>query len=197
VTPLAGEWVEEVEEVTNRRFEAEDGVGSVEERPAGGAQAGWPPCAPVRQCCGLGGGRGGAGELWSCVGLLGRRWTAAKSTRGGGARDRQDAGVPRPGMTGRCGAFIGGCGSGSMASGALRCGRLPRSVCADLGRSAWQGERTTDRWSKAWRERAARSTTRSRRSRHREASRDLRKARAALGTHAGGTGRRGAALKDR
>jgi hypothetical protein len=133
--------------------------------------------------------------LWSCVGLLGRRWTAAKSTRGGGgARDRQDAGVPRPGTADRCGAFIGGRGSGSMASGALRCGRLPRSARADLGRSAWQGEWTTDRWSKAWRERAARSTTRSRRSRHQEASRDLRKARAALGTRAGGTGRRGAAL---
>jgi hypothetical protein len=37
VAPLAGEWVEEVEEVTDRRFEAEDGVGSAGERPAGGA----------------------------------------------------------------------------------------------------------------------------------------------------------------
>jgi hypothetical protein len=52
----------------------------------------------------------------------------------------------------------------------------------------------TDRWSKAWRVRAAQSTTRSRRSRHREASRDLGKARAALGTRAGGTGCRGSAM---
>jgi hypothetical protein len=68
---LAGEWVEEVEGLTNRRFEAEDGVGSAGERPAGGAQAGWPQCAPVRQCCGLGGGRGGADELWRPWGAVG------------------------------------------------------------------------------------------------------------------------------
>jgi hypothetical protein len=43
----------------------------------------------------------------------------------------------------------------------------------------------------AGRVRAAQSTMRSRRSRHREASRDLGQARAALGTRAGGTGRRG------
>jgi hypothetical protein len=45
-----------------------------------------------------------------------------------------------------CVAFVGGRGSGSAR---LRehcgVGQLPRSARADLGRHAWQGERTTDR----------------------------------------------------
>jgi hypothetical protein len=42
--------------------------------------------------------------------------------------------VPRPGTAGRCGAFIGGRGSGSMASGALRCG----PAASECARRPWQ-----------------------------------------------------------
>jgi hypothetical protein len=75
------------------------------------------------------------GRLGSREGLLGRRWTAAKRARGGGgARERLDAGVPRPGTAGLCVAFIGGRGSGSMASGALRCG----PAASECARRPWQ-----------------------------------------------------------
>jgi hypothetical protein len=89
VAPLAREWVEEVEEVTNRRFEAEDGVGSAGERPATGAQGGWPRCGTVRRGSGLGGGAGGVGTVGRPWGTALRHWTAATSARGGGARAGQ------------------------------------------------------------------------------------------------------------
>jgi hypothetical protein len=75
-------------------------------------------------------GGGGAGKVveTSCHSYGAQ--DAANCARGrGGARERQDAGVPRPGTAGRCVAFIGGHDSGSTASGALRCGPAA-SECA-------------------------------------------------------------------
>jgi hypothetical protein len=59
----AGGWVEKVEGLTIDRFVAVDVWGSTGERPAAGAQGGWPRCGSVWQGSGLGGGAVALGKL--------------------------------------------------------------------------------------------------------------------------------------
>jgi hypothetical protein len=54
VAPLAREWVEEVEGLSNHRFEAADGWENTGGRPATGAQAARPWNAAVQRLSGLG-----------------------------------------------------------------------------------------------------------------------------------------------
>jgi hypothetical protein len=102
----AGGWVEKVEEVTNRRFEAEDGWESTGERPAAGAQGARPRRAWLRWCSSLGGGRLVLGGLGGRAAPLGWHWTAANAPEEGGrsgADARQCAGTGVRGWLGAAG----------------------------------------------------------------------------------------------
>jgi hypothetical protein len=67
--------VEKVEGPTMVRFVGAGRWESAGERPAAGAQAGWPRCAPVRQCCGLERGR----WCWaSCGDLVAQLWCTGR-----------------------------------------------------------------------------------------------------------------------
>jgi hypothetical protein len=114
--------VEKVEEVTRVRFLAADGWENTGERPAGGAQAGWPRCGSTPVVLRSGRGRG---WCWAVGELCGTArealdWaTRAREGRCSGAGARTDrrrvlrlcstAGA----RAGRCAAFTGGHGSGT------------------------------------------------------------------------------------